>query len=307
MAIEILVDSASGITAAEAKERGFLFVPLSVTVGGQNFTEGVDLTPDQFYALLGHGAFPKTGQPSPQAYLNCYLAAEAKKDEVLVISLSSKISGAYQSAILAREMSGYGDHIRIVDSLCFFAGSRILLKEALDKRDALPLEALAQDLEALVKKIRVYAGMDTLDYVYKGGRLSKFYYALGIFLHAKPVGTLDEGSVVLAGKALGTKNTMAFVIDRLKDDPIDFSYPCYPLYSSDKSILDRFMAEYLLPAYPTAKFMDPLQINPVIGSHIGPLVYGVFYVRTPLPEKKPNLIEKVNDSIREKLQDLKKK
>jgi DegV family protein with EDD domain len=307
MAIEILVDSASGITAEEAKARGLLFAPLMVTVGNQTFTEGVDITPDQFYALLGHGDFPKTSQPSPQAYLDRYLEAEEKKDDVLVISLSSKVSGAFQSATLAREMSGYADHIRIVDSLCFFAGSRILLKEALDKRDTLPLEALAEDLEVIVKKIRVYAGMDTLDYVYKGGRLSMFHYALGIFLHAKPIGTLNEGTVVLAGKALGTKNAMKFVIDKLHEDPIDFSYPCYPLYSSDKSILDRFMKEYLLPAFPAAKFMDPLQINPVIGSHIGPLVYGVFYVRTPLPEKKPSLLEKVNDTIREKLQDLKKK
>ncbi len=307
MAIEILVDSASGITAAEAQERGLLFVPLSVTVGGQTFSEGVDITPDQFYSLLGHGDFPKTSQPSPQAYLDCYLAAEEKKDDVLVISLSSKISGAYQSAVIAREMSGYADHIRIVDSLCFFAGSRILLKEALDKRETLPLEALAEDLEAIVKKIRVYAGMDTLDYVYKGGRLSKFHYALGIFLHAKAIGTLDEGAVVLAGKALGTKNAMKFVIDKLHDDPIDFSYPCYPLYSSDKNVLDRFMKEYLLPAFPNAPFMEPLQINPVIGSHIGPLVYGAFYVRTPLPEKKPTLLEKVSESFHEKLQDFKKK
>jgi DegV family protein with EDD domain len=307
MAIEFLVDSASGITAEEAKEKGLLFASLFVTIGGKTYTEGVDITPDQFFSLIGHGDFPKTSQPSPQAYLEEYLKAKAKGDEVLVLSLSPKISGAFQSAAIAREMSGYGDHIRLVDTQCFFAGTRILLQEAFAKKDVLPLEALARDIEALVPRIRVYAGMDTLDYVYKGGRLSKFHYALGIFLRAKPIATLDEGAVVLAGKALGTKNAMGFIIDELKKDPIDFSYPCYPIYSDVKAILDRFMAEYLKPAYPNAPFMDPLQINPVIGSHIGPLVFGVYYLRTPLPEKKPNLFEKVQESLHEKLQDHRKK
>jgi DegV family protein with EDD domain len=308
MSIEILVDSASGLTQKEAAEKGLLFVPLAVTIGSNTYTEGVDITPDEFYSLIGKGNFPRTSQPAPQAYLDAYNSAKEKGDEVLVLALSSKVSGAYQSANIAAEMSGYGEHIRIIDTLAFFAGTRILLKETLEKRDQLSLKELGDDLDALKLRLRVYAGMDTLEYVYKGGRLSKLSYALGVFLHAKAIGTLDNGTVTLAGKALGTKNAMKFIIDKVADEPIDFSYPCYPLYSSDKTILERFFTEYVLPAYPNASFAEPLQIDPVIGTHIGPLVYGLFYVRKPYEnEPKKNLLVKAQEAIQEKINAIKKK
>jgi hypothetical protein len=91
---------------------------------------------------------------------------------------------------------------------------------------------------------------------------------------------------------------MSFVMDKSKEFPIDFSYPAYLFYSSDKTILERFEKDYFFPAYPEGKDLPVAQINPLIGSHIGPLVYGVFYVAKPSEATpKPSLFEKIHNDL----------
>lgn len=293
--MKIVLDSSVGFSREEAIQKGYGYVPLQISLGGKDYTEGVDLTADQFYALLEKGDMPHTSQPSPELYRAAFEAAGKDGEEVLLLSISSKVSGAFQAANIARNDCAHPEKIHLFDTLSFFGGIRILLQEA-ELHQNLPIEELLAYLEDLKSKIKVFAGMDTLDYVYKGGRLSKFHYALGIFLHAKAIGTLDEGSVTLAGKALGTKNAMRFVIDKSKEYPIDFSYPCYLLYSSDQSILERFKEEYFLPEYPERKDLPVIQIDPLIGSHIGPSVYGLFYVSKD-QEEKPSLFKKIHEDI----------
>jgi DegV family protein with EDD domain len=297
MALKIIVDSSIGLTKEEALQKGYFFVPLQITLGEKTYTEGVDITPDEFYALLSQGLMPHTSQPSPELYRSAFNEATKNGDEALLLSLSSKISGAFQAANIGKNDSDHPEKVHLFDTLSFFAGSQILLQEA-EAHQELPIEDLLAYLEDLKTRIHVFAGMDTLTYVYKGGRLSKFHYALGIFLHAKAIGTLDEGTVVLAGKAMGTKNAMAFVMDKTREYPIDFSYPAYLFYSSDKAILERFENEDFFPAYPEGKDWPVLQINPLIGSHIGPLVYGLFYVAKPsVSAPKPSLFEKIHNDI----------
>jgi DegV family protein with EDD domain len=293
--MKIVLDSSIGFSKEEALQKGYYYVPLQVSLGGKNYTEGVDLTADEFYALLQNGDMPHTAQPSPELYHQAFEEASKDGEEVLLLSISSKVSGAFQAANIARNDCAHPEKIHLLDTLSFFGGIQILLHEAEEHAD-LPIEELVAYLEELKGKLKVFAGMDSLDYVYKGGRLSKFHYALGIFLHAKAIGTLDEGSVTLAGKALGTKNAMRFVIDKSKEYPIDFTYPCYLLYSSDKTILDRFKEEYFLPEYPERKDLPVIQIDPLIGSHIGPLVYGLFYVSKD-KEEKPSLFKKIHEDL----------
>lgn len=297
MALKIIVDSSIGLSQKEALERGYFFIPLSITLGEKTYAEGIDITPDEFYALIGKGFLPHTGAPSPELYRLAFNEATKEGDEALLLSLSSKISGAWQAANLAQKECDHPEKVHRFDTLSFFCGSQILLQEAEEKQD-LPINDLLDYLEDLKKRIHVFAGMDTLTYVYKGGRLSKFHYALGIFLHAKAIGTLEDGLVTIAGKAMGTKNAMAFVMDKTREYPIDFSYPAYVFYSSDKAILDRFLNEDFYPAYPEGKAWPVAQINPLIGSHIGPLVYGVFYVAKEKEETpKRSLFKKIHEDI----------
>jgi len=297
MALKIIVDSSIGLTKEEALQKGYFFVPLQITLGEKTYAEGVDITPDEFYALLSQGLMPHTSQPSPELYKAAFNEATKNGDEALLLSLSSKISGAFQAANIGKNDSDHPEKVHLFDTLSFFAGSQILLQEA-EAHQELPIEDLLAYLEDLKTRIRVFAGMDTLTYVYKGGRLSKFHYALGVFLHAKAIGTLDEGCVVLSGKAMGTKNAMNFVVDKAKEFPIDFSYPAYLFYSSDPAILSTFKQDYFLPAFPEAKDWMIAQINPLIGSHIGPLVYGIFYVSKPYETTpKLSLFQKIHQDI----------
>lgn len=297
MALKIVLDSSIGYTKEEVLQKGYYFIPLLITLGDVTYTEGVDITPDQFYALLAQGLMPHTAQPSPELYKVAFNDASKDGDEVILLSLSSKISGAYQAANIAKNECDHPEKIHILDTLSFFCGSQILLHEVEEHQD-LPINDLMDYLEDLKTRIHVFAGMDSLTYVYKGGRLSKFHYALGIFLHAKPIGTLDEGSVVLAGKAMGTKNAMSFVVDKAKEFPIDFTYPAYLFYSSDRNILERFEQDFFFPAFPEAKTWPTAQINPLIGSHIGPMVYGLFYVSKPQESSpKPSFFQKIHQDI----------
>ena len=305
MGLKIVVDSSIGFSKQEALAKGLSFIPLSVTIGDRNYSEGLDITPDEFYSLLAQGFFPKTSQPSPQLYLEAFNEAAKNGDNVLLLSISSKVSGSFQAATIARSMCDHPERIFLFDTLTFFGGIQIILSEV-ETRTEEPIADLLAYLEDLKTRIRVYAGMDTLTYLYKGGRLSKFNLALGIFLHAKAIGMLEDGSVVLAGKAIGTQNAMKFVVDQTKTNPIDFSYPCYLFYSSERGILDRFASEYFYRAYPDKKDLPILQIDPLIGSHIGPLVYGVFYVSVEKDEAKRSLIADLRERLRNKLHQGKK-
>jgi DegV family protein with EDD domain len=297
MSLKIIVDSSIGLSQKEAVAKGYFFIPLSITLGDKTYQEGIDITADEFYALLSKGLMPHTAQPSPELYRIAFDEATKDGDEALLLALSSKISGAWQAANIALQECARPEKVHLFDTLSFFAGSQILLHEVEEKQD-LPIADLLDYLDDLKTRIHVFAGMDTLTYVYKGGRLSKFHYALGVFLHAKAIGTLDEGLVTIAGKAMGTKNAMAFVMDKTKEYPIDFSYPAYVFYSSDKAILDRFLSEDFYPTYPEGKSWPISQINPLIGSHIGPLVYGVFYVAKAKEETpKRSLLEKIHQDI----------
>jgi DegV family protein with EDD domain len=307
MGLRFIVDSSIGYSQEETLKRGCLYIPLAITLGEKTYTEGVDITADQFYSLIASGLMPRTSQPSPQLYVEAFDEATKNGDDALLLSISSKVSGAFQAANLAKTMCAHPEKVHLFDTLSFFGGIQILLSEAELNRE-LPLNDLLEYLEDLKGKLRVYAGMDTLTYVYKGGRLSKFHLALGIFLHAKPIGMLDEGSVVLAGKAIGTKGAMKFVIDKTKEEPIDFTYPCYLLYSSDKAILDRFSSEYFYEEYKDKKDLPVIQIDPLIGSHIGPLVYGVFYVSKDKEEKgeRKSFFKRIHEDILKKLHKEKK-
>ena len=115
--IKILVDSSSDLTKEEAEEKGYLFVPIGISLEGKEYEDGVDLTKDEFYDLLVNGeTFPKTSQPSPQVFLDLFEQAKKDGDEIVAILLSSALSGTYQSAVLARQMADY-EGIHLIDSL----------------------------------------------------------------------------------------------------------------------------------------------------------------------------------------------
>ena len=169
--MKIIIDSSIGFSKEEALQKGYYFIPLQIALGEKNYTEGVDLSASEFYALLNRGLMPHTAQPSPQLYIDVFNDATKDGEDALLLSLSSKVSGAWNAANLAKNECLHPEKVHLFDTLSFFGGTRILLKEAEEHQD-LPLDQLLAYLGDLRDRIKVFAGMDTLEYVYKGGRLS---------------------------------------------------------------------------------------------------------------------------------------
>ncbi len=275
--IKFLIDSSSDYMQSELAGEDILFIPMGITLNGKDYLGGVDLNQDQFYDMLVNSSeFPKTSMPSPAAFTDYFEKAKANGDEIICIILSSALSGTYQSAVTAKAMVGY-EGIHLIDSRCAAACIRIMLEHALRLRaDGLSAAEITQQLELLKKRIRVYAAVDTLEYLYKGGRLSRAAAAVGTIASLKPILTItEEGTVSVIKKSLSKNRAQRDLLDILTGADIDTSFPVYTLYScgvENCEALEEHLAEAGI--FPTGR----TQLGPAIGAHVGPGVYGMFFV-----------------------------
>lgn len=280
MAIRIITDSAADYSAQEIARRQITCIPMSVSFGEEQFRDGVDLTKEEFYEkLLAKKEFPKTSQPSPTMFINCFEEAKAAEDTVIAILVSGELSGTIQSAMLAKEMVEYED-IYIIDSQNATLGMRVLVDRAVFLREqGCDAKTIIEELEALKPRIRVYAGLDTLEYLYKGGRLSRGQATLGSLVNLKPVvAVIQEGKVELCGKQIGMRHAFRQIANILEEDAPDVDYPVYFLYAYDKKNCVNFI-QYLKKKgmdFGTPKLRG---IGATIGSHIGTGAFGIVYVK----------------------------
>lgn len=263
--IKIITDSTADIDLEYAKELNIDVVPLKVIINGREYKDRVDLQPDEFYDLLVNSeALPSTSQPSPQDFTNLYEQAKENQESVIVITLSSTISGTYQSANLAKELVEYDD-IYVVDSLGTTQMQRLLVLKAIALRDEkMSAKNIFTFLEDYKKRLRLYAFVDTLEYLYKGGRLSKTAATAGTLLKFKPIIGFDDGKLEMFSKARGTQKATAKIIDLIQEDgEIDLDEPICIGYNGSTDGLDNF-ENTLRDAF---HFGETL--HGVIGTHAG--------------------------------------
>lgn len=275
--IKILVDSSSDLTKKEAEEKGFLFVPIGISLGGKEYEDGVDLTKDEFFDLLVNGGeFPQTSQPSPQIFLDLFEQAKADGDEIIAILLSSALSGTYQSAVLAKQMADY-EGIHVIDSLTATGVIRVIADYAKGLADKGRSGAEVAELtEAFKSRVHVIAMMDTLEFLQKGGRISKAAAMLGDMARLKPLITLTkEGGVGVIGKALGKNKAMSFLLKWLEEHPVDEAYPRYSVFTCGTENCEQFEEKLEKHGITTER---RIQLGAAIGSHIGPNAFGIVYV-----------------------------
>lgn len=172
MAVRFIIDSASDILPREAQQLGLIHLPLKVLFGDQEYADAVDLTHEKFYEMLVESnTLPTTCQIPPADYEAAYEQVIRQGDTAVVVTLSSKLSGTYQSAVIAAEE--YAGKVFIVDSESVCIGERILILRGLELAKAgLCAQQIATQLDAEKKKLRVMALLDTLEYLKKGGRIS---------------------------------------------------------------------------------------------------------------------------------------
>ena len=272
MAVRIVADSGSDILPGEYE--GLVVLPLSVSFGEDVYSDGVDLTHERFYELLAEkDELPKTGQVNPYAFARAFEEAHAAGDEVVCITLSSKLSGTNHSAMTAAsEAKGV---VCVVDSLNVCVGERVLVEYALrlaaEGRSAVEI---ADELCRARCRVVVVGLLDTLEYLRRGGRISGAAAGVGQLLSIKPVISIDEGEVVLLGKARGSKNGRNLLNEQVTAaGGIDFGMPLALGYAglSDK-LLNRYIEDSRAIWEPA--FADgglPVHtVGATIGTHVGP-------------------------------------
>lgn len=279
MRIRILTDSAADFSQQELAERGIICVPMQITFGNDTYTDGLDLPVELFWQRITSGENPKTSQPSPDAFLTAFNDAKAAGDAVICVLLSSALSGTLQSAVIAKEMADYAP-IYIVDSLLAATAQKLLVLHACQLRDEarLSAEQLAEELRHLLPRIKLFACLDTLEYLSRGGRIPKTAANLGNLVQLKPLITLNaEGGVELCGKAIGRHRAFDALLKTISAHKIDRSYPLFPIYTYQPDNCHLFIGK-LCEAGIACSDADALPIGPTIATHIGAGAYGLVFV-----------------------------
>lgn len=275
--IRILVDSSSDYLGEQIKEKNLEFVSLNVIFDGENYIEGENLGRDEFYERLKTcKEFPKTSQPSPESFLKVFNEAKEAGDDVICILLSSSISGTCQCAHLAKNISEY-DNIYIIDSLTATGGIQVITEYA--RRlvaEGLSAEAIVEKIEAMKNRVRLFAAFDTLEYLYKGGRLSKSSAAIGTLARVKPIISVSEaGTIDVVGKAIGRQKAISGILSHVEKYEIDTEFPIITVYTYDAENCEKLEDKL---AKNGINVDVRTSIGAVIGSHVGPGAYGVTYV-----------------------------
>ena len=271
MSIRIITDSGCDILPEEAQRWNIEVLPLTICFGSESYADGVTITREDFYRRMADtGVIPTTSQITPYAYEERFHAAREAGDEVVCITLSSKLSGCHQSARIAAD--GAPD-IHLVDSETVCIGQRILIQRAMELRKlGCSGGEIARILEVEKKSIRLIALLDTLEYLKKGGRISPAAALAGSLLGIKPVNAIENGQVAVLGKARGSKNGNNLLTSFIeKSGGIDFSRPYALAYSG---LSDALLQAYIKDS--TALYAaetDNLPISGIgsaIGTHAGP-------------------------------------
>ena len=271
MAVKFIIDSASDVLPGECKKLDVIHVPLTVRFGDKEFADAVDLSHKKFYKMLTSGKeeHPTTSQVTPAAWSEVMEQVVENGDTAVVITISSKLSGTYQSACIAAEE--FEGKIFVVDSMTATIGERLLLQYGVRlAADGLDAAAIAQRLDEVKSRIRLYGRIDTLEYLRKGGRIGAASAVVGTMLNIKPIISVQDGVVQNVGKARGAKMADKQVRDLVaKAGGIDFSKPMCAVYSGlEDDNLQNFLAESTeLLCGSEAPIAT---VGCVIGAHVGP-------------------------------------
>ncbi len=269
MSIQIITDSASDIVQSGRED--ITVLPMTITFGSTEYLDGVNLSHQEFYEkLIENQDLPTTSQIAPYAFEQAVRQTKEEGKEALIITMSSKLSGTYQSACIAA--SEFSDVVYVVDSENVTIGEHILVEYALTLKDqGMDAASIAAELDKAKKNIRLIALLDTLEYLKKGGRIGKTVALAGNILSIKPVIAIEEGEVAFLGQARGSKQGNNFLAQRIRECGIDFQMPHLLGYTG---LSDALLQKYINDSRDLWKDeLDSLSISTVggtIGTHAGP-------------------------------------
>ncbi len=277
--VRIVTDSAADFEPWELEKMDIKAVPLSVIFGETEYKENIDITKERFFELLkSEKVMPHTSQPSPQDYLDLIEEARENDDDIIIITISSGLSGTYQSVVATKELAGY-EKCYVIDSLNGTGGERMSVEYAVRLRDeGKTAKEIVEKVSAIRERVVLYTVMDTLEYLHRGGRISSTVYKIGSIAHIKPIMHVSrEGKAEIPAKAMGTSKGIDFVVKHVEKDMPDEDFPFYIMFTENRKngeIL-RERLEKIGVFVPEERIIP---VGAVVGTHIGPGACAVVYI-----------------------------
>lgn len=279
MSVQIIIDSTVDLRQDLLSE--VKIAPLTIRFGEEEYIDGKTLTKQEFYSkLVSNDVLPTTSQATPFTFAELYKETVEAGDEAVVITISSKLSGTFQSANVAS--MDYEGKVYVVDSLNAAIGAGILAEFAIRLAKAgLNAKQIYTILEEEKHNICLIAVLDTLDYLHKGGRIPKTVALAGGLLSIKPVITLKEGSISLIGQARGTKKGNAMMDKKMNEaGEIDYRKPITLGYTgTEDELLQKYIEASEFNWAENKTVYSITDISGAIGTHVGPGAYAVAYFK----------------------------
>ena len=274
--VKIMIDSACDIGMQEAEKLGITMVPMNIMIGEEEYYDGVNLSPNEFYEkLIENAVLPKTSLVNAFRWEEAIQKTLGEKDELILITISSKLSGTYKSACDAAEK--FGGRVHVMDSYNAAVGERLLCLYALELvKQGLSAKEIVALLDEKKAKIKVIALVGTLEYLKKGGRISSTVAFAGELLSVKPVIGVVDGEVKVLGKALGSKKGNNLLNKLIQEsNGIDFDMPFGTLWSGLSTVmLDKYIQDSASLWQDSTDAMPRYQLGATIGTHVGPGAVG---------------------------------
>ena len=279
MSVKIVIDSACDLPKNTADVLGLAYMPMRTIFGQQEYLDGITLTGEAFYEkLIESDCLPKTSQVPPADFEAVFESIVNAGDTALCITVSSELSGTYQSAMIAAER--FGDKVIVVDSRSVTIGEQILVLRAVKLRDeGWSAWEIAEIINHEKNRIRLLALLDTLEYLKKGGRISSAAALAGSILSIKPVVAVQDGRIEMLGKARGSKNGSNKLMELVSScRGIDFDKPLLLAYSGlSNALLRKYIADSRELYEGKIEKLPVCLIGSTIGAHAGPGAIGVAF------------------------------
>jgi DegV family protein with EDD domain len=266
--MQIITDSSCDLPKELIEKHDIIVVPLNIEIEGKNYVDGVDLSHQDFYVKMAESpTLPKTSQPSPHSFIEAFKEAANRQKEILSVHLSSRLSGTFETAILAKELSGQDAHI--FDSLNGSMGLGLqVLKACKLIEEGLDIGGVLERLKEYRDQLKVYVYLETIENAVKGGRVSKTKELIANLLNVKVVVHVEDGYVKILKSLRGKKRAISFMMEKLAEQQESIKDKVIAITHCDclddaialkEEILKRFNPENVIIT----------TMGPVIGTHSG--------------------------------------
>ena len=271
--LKVFVDSGSSIKQEEKEKYGVEIFPLNILLDEKEYLDGINLTNEEFYDfLINKKVFPKTSLPNLSEIQEKVENEVANKNQVIIVTISSKFSGTHNAISLLFKDN---PNVRVIDSCMACGGIRLIIDE-INRNRNLTLDEIVAKVEKFIPRIKTMAIPETLEYLFRGGRLSKKEWILGSILKIKPIIGFKNKGVHVYAKKIGIKNAMKYVAEALEKLDCDPNYDIIASYTYNKRNVDTLVAMTNEKFLPQIRVYDNL--DHAVACHWGPNAFGYIFV-----------------------------